>query len=87
MKLDYFYIHFEDWVALECELSWPLCSPSLTPCDYFLWGYLINWCCANNPHTIEELKNKFTDNMQVMTIKVSALLQNFTVNFQMVVRE
>jgi hypothetical protein len=29
MKLDYFYIHFEDWVALECRLGWSLYSPSL----------------------------------------------------------
>jgi hypothetical protein len=45
------------------------------------------WCCANNPHTIEELKNKFTDSLQVMTIKVSALIQNSTAKFQMVVQE
>ena len=24
----------------QCGFSWPPCSPGLSPCDYFLWGYL-----------------------------------------------
>jgi hypothetical protein len=80
MKLDYFRIHFEDWVAMECGLSWPLYSPTVSQCDYFLWVL-----CKS--HTIEELKNNITDNMQVMTVKVSAVLHNSTVKFQMVVQE
>ena len=24
----------------NCDIGWPLRSPDMTPCDFFLWGYL-----------------------------------------------
>jgi hypothetical protein len=28
------------WAADEEWMKWPPCSPDLTPCDFFLWGYV-----------------------------------------------
>ena len=28
------------FVALHQEVEWPARSPDLTPCDFFLWGYI-----------------------------------------------
>ncbi|GBO06753.1 hypothetical protein AVEN_202694-1 [Araneus ventricosus] len=27
-------------ISLRGNISWPARSPDLSPCDYFLWGYL-----------------------------------------------
>lgn len=37
-------------------MDWPPLSPDLTPCDFFLWGYLKDQVYRRNPETIEELK-------------------------------
>ncbi|KAJ6648705.1 hypothetical protein Bhyg_03936 [Pseudolycoriella hygida] len=37
-------------------LSWPAYSPDLSPCDFFLWGYLKGRVYRNRPTTIDELK-------------------------------
>ena len=36
---------------------WPPRSPDLSPCDYFLWGFLKSRVYHNNPRTIDTLKN------------------------------
>ena len=35
---------------------WPLRSPDLSNCDFYLWGYLKGKVYANNPKTLEDLK-------------------------------
>lgn len=40
-------------------LSWPPRSPDLTPCDFFLWGFVKdNVYVPPLPHNLEELKNR-----------------------------
>ena len=36
---------------------WPPRLPDLTPPDFYLWGELKGTVYANNPHTIEHLKD------------------------------
>jgi hypothetical protein len=36
--------------------SWPLRSPDLNPCDYFLWGYLKDRVYKPMPKTLDDLK-------------------------------
>ncbi|KAL7630171.1 UNVERIFIED_CONTAM: hypothetical protein RMT77_019690 [Armadillidium vulgare] len=38
------------------DLAWPPRSPDITPCDYFLWGYLKSRVYVNQPRTITDLK-------------------------------
>lgn len=38
------------------NVSWPARSCDLTPCDFFLWGYLKSLVYANKPQTIEDLQ-------------------------------
>ncbi|KDR18551.1 hypothetical protein L798_07370 [Zootermopsis nevadensis] len=35
------------------DVAWPPRSPDLSPCDYFLWGYLKYNFYENRPHTID----------------------------------
>lgn len=38
------------------DIAWPPRSPDLTPCDFFLWGYLKSKVYCNNPRTISALQ-------------------------------
>ena len=56
---------------------WPLCSPDLTPPDYFLWGYLKGRVYQNKPRTIGALKANITEEIQAVTADVLArIFQN-----------
>ena len=37
---------------------WPPCSPDLTPCDFWLWGYLKDKVYRGNIRNLAELKNQ-----------------------------
>jgi hypothetical protein len=48
---------FPDHVmSLRSEHAWPVLSPDLSACDYFLWGYLKTKVYTTRPRTIDELK-------------------------------
>jgi hypothetical protein len=38
------------------DQNWSLRSCDLTPCDFFLWGFVKSHVYANKPQTIPELK-------------------------------
>ncbi|KOC61926.1 hypothetical protein WH47_05362 [Habropoda laboriosa] len=42
------------------DINWPPSSCDLTPLDFLLRGFLKSKVYANNPKTIDELKNKIT---------------------------
>ena len=39
-------------IALQHNVEWPPRSPDLTPCDFFLWGYLKNKVFTTPPENI-----------------------------------
>ena len=39
------------------DIPWPPRSPDLTPCDFFLWGYLKSRVYVTNPTNLQELRN------------------------------
>ena len=45
-------------IAMNHAVEWPLRSPDLTPCDYFLWGHLKNNVFATPPRDLEELQGR-----------------------------
>jgi len=44
-------------ISLRGDISWPARSPDLTPCDYFLWGYLKAEVFKHRPRTLQALKD------------------------------
>lgn len=48
-------------ISLRGDLPWPARSPDLTPCDFFLWGYLKSLVYVDRPQTIDHLKNNIRD--------------------------
>jgi hypothetical protein len=45
-------------IYLRGDISWPERSPYLTPCDYFLWGYLKAEAFKHRPRTLQALKDE-----------------------------
>ena len=43
-------------ISLRGDIGWPLRSPDLTPCDFFLWCYLKATVYEQRPITLEALK-------------------------------
>lgn len=44
------------WIGRRGPIEWPARSPDLTPCDFFLWGFLKNIVYGRNPRTIDQLR-------------------------------
>ena len=47
-------------VSLQDDIGWPPRSPDLTPCNFFLWGYLKAQAYQYCPQTLEALKEAIT---------------------------
>ena len=43
-------------ISRNDDQNWPPRSCDLTPCDFFLWGFVKSLVYANKPQTIPELK-------------------------------
>ena len=48
----------DDVVIPNHDTEWPARSQDLTPCDYFLWGYMKGKVFSTPPATIEELRER-----------------------------
>lgn len=50
----------ERLISLGADVEWPPRSPDLTPCDYFLWGFLKQLVYKKRFDNIEDLKREIT---------------------------
>ena len=48
-------------VALNHPIEWPPRSPDLTPCDFFLWGYLKQKVFSSPVQSLPELRRRIVD--------------------------
>ena len=48
------------WIGRRGAIEWPARSPDLTPCDFFLWGYLKNKVYGQRVRDIQHLKERIT---------------------------
>jgi len=53
-------------VSRSGDIGWPARSPDLTPCVFFLWGYLKAKVYARRPGTIEQLKEAIRQEVAVI---------------------
>ncbi|CAF3965972.1 unnamed protein product [Rotaria sordida] len=54
--------HFPDrWIGRRGPYDWPARSPDLSPCDFFLWGYLKDTVFKKPLITIQELKQRIEE--------------------------
>ena len=51
-------VHFQNrWIGRGGPIAWPARSPDLTPCDFFLWGWVKNKVYKTMPANIDELRD------------------------------
>lgn len=56
---DYLDHYFPDhWIGRGGPIAWPPRSPDLTPCDFFLWGYLKSLVYKTPVANLNELQNR-----------------------------
>jgi len=53
-------------VSLGQQQEWPPRSPDLTPCDFFLWGYLKSKIFTTPPADIFELRRTIINEFQLL---------------------
>lgn len=56
-------LHFPHTISTRGNISWPPRSPDLTPCDFFLWGYLNETIYVHQnerPRTLDDLRMRIT---------------------------
>ncbi|KAL4096725.1 hypothetical protein QTP88_021620 [Uroleucon formosanum] len=71
-------------VSLRENITWPPRSPDLSPCDYFLWGYLKAEVFKHRPRTIEELKKTIREEISMIPLDMLAkVMENFRERLQM----
>lgn len=54
--LDHHYV--DRWIGRGGPVEWPARSPDLTPCDYFLWGYIKNMVYTTPPTTAQDMRQR-----------------------------
>jgi hypothetical protein len=50
----------ERWIERRGPIDWAPRSPDLTPCDFFLWGYLKQKVFSEPLKDLEDLRNRIT---------------------------
>ena len=51
------------WIGRRGAVEWPPRSPDLTPLDFFLWGHLKSVVFTTRPRTLDDLKNRISNEM------------------------
>jgi len=66
-------VHQQRWIGRAAKgdnhlLSWPPRSPDLTPCDFFLWGFVKGSVYVPPlPTFLKELRDRITHALQTIT--------------------
>ncbi|XP_025200175.1 uncharacterized protein LOC112598060 [Melanaphis sacchari] len=73
-------------ISLRENITWPPCSPDLSSCDYFSWGYLKAEVFKHRPRTIEELKEAIRQETSAIPLNMLAkVMENFRERLHMCV--
>lgn len=55
------------WIGQQGPISWPPRSPDLTPCDFFLWGYIKNIVYSQKLRDLNHLKERINEAIRTIT--------------------
>jgi hypothetical protein len=54
----------QHFISSGIDVPWPVHSPDLSACDYFLWGCLKSKVFISKPTAIEELKQRIKEEIR-----------------------
>ena len=61
-------------ISLRCGIEWPARSPDLTPCDFFLWGYLKAEVYKHRPQTLKILKDAIREEVAAISPEMTNIV-------------
>lgn len=64
------------WIGRGGEVNWPARSPDLTPCDFFLWGYVKNKVYADPPTTVQNMQERVIAAFRTVTPEILANVED-----------
>ncbi|CAK9810866.1 Mariner Mos1 transposase [Anthophora plagiata] len=71
-------------ISLHEAVQWPPCSPDLSPCDFFLWGYLKAEVFKDRPTSLNQLKEAIQEEIEgISSDMLARVMQNFQERLQM----
>ena len=53
-------------IAMGHTIQWPPRSSDLTPCDFFLWGYMKQKVYVSLPESLEDLRERIINEMNFL---------------------
>ena len=57
----------DNWIGRGGPTAWPARSPDVTPCDFFLWGYVKDRVYKTPVNDIDHLKEKIREAVASVT--------------------
>ena len=70
-------------ISLRGDIGWPVRSPDLSPCDYFLWGYVKSEVFKDRPTTIDGLKAAICKTINEIPQEMTQrAMENFRIRLQ-----
>jgi len=63
-------------ISLRGDIGWPPRSPDLTPCDFFLWGYLKAKVYEQRPQSLRALKEAITQEVEAIPPEMTQRVMN-----------
>ena len=65
-------------ISLRGDVEWPARSPDLSPCDFFLWGYLKEKVFKHRPRSLEDLKERIRQEIDAIPPEITRrVMKNF----------
>uniref|UniRef100_A0A915DJC0 Transposase n=1 Tax=Ditylenchus dipsaci TaxID=166011 RepID=A0A915DJC0_9BILA len=62
--------------AKPALFRWPPYSPDLTPCDFFLWGYLKSRIYRTQPANLNELRERIVNEFQFQVLPEAMVIRS-----------
>ena len=70
-------------ISLRGDVEWPARSPDLSPCDFFLWGYLKEKVFKHRPRSLEDLKERIQQEIDSIPPELTRrVMKNFRERLQ-----
>jgi len=70
-------------ISLRGDVGWPVRSPYLSPCDFFLWGYLKEKVFKHRPRSLEDLKERIRQEIDAIPPEITRrVMKNFRERLQ-----
>jgi hypothetical protein len=70
-------------ISLRGDVGWLARSPDLSPCDFFLWGYLNEKVFKHRPRSLEDLKERIRQEIDAIPPEITqTVMKNFRERLQ-----